>query len=154
MDGVDFVPEAIQEATRRAEEAGLAHRVTFHQGSVAELDFLAGPYDFALDVGCAHGLSAQELRTYHQGLLRLVRPGGVYLLFAHLSDEEGTSQGAADEAGRQQRWIKDRDLQDRLGQGFISENVIYGQTQVNDQAPWRSAWYWFRRAEAGENQAE
>lgn len=148
MDGVDFVPEAVQEATRRAADAGLADRITFHRASVADLGFLSPEYDFALDVGCAHGLSAQELRAYHGGLLRLLRPGAVYLLFAHLTDENPAhppDQATPDDAQRR-RWVRDEDLRALFSQGFVLDEVIYGQTQVNDQEPWRSAWYWFRRA--------
>ena len=136
VDGVDFIPQAIAEATARAGQAGLEN-VRFHLSPVTRLDFLSGPYDFALDVGCAHGFSADELRAYHRELLRLLKPGGYYLLFAHLDEADPEPDG--------RRWLAEADLRRLFGEGFALERVEYGQTQVGDQAPWRSAWFWFKR---------
>lgn len=140
VDGVDFIPQAVAEAQQRAEKAGLADRITYHQGSVAELGFLAGPYDFALDVGCAHGLDVDELRGYHRGLARLLKPGALYLLFAHVNDDQADPES--------QRWMNETDLLTIFAQGFVLERLERGTTQVGDQAPWNSAWYWFRRLPA------
>lgn len=137
VDGVDFVPLAVAEATQRAASAGLAHQVHFYTGSVTVLDFLAGPYDFALDVGCAHGLNAAELAAYHAELLRLLRPGAPYLLFAHLNDAE-----AAPDA---RRWLDEPRLRGLFAQGFTLERVEYGETTVLNNPTWRSAWFWWRR---------
>ena len=137
VDGVDFIPQAIAEATVRARQAGLEN-IHFHLGPVTQLDFLSGPYDFALDVGCAHGFNADELRAYHRELLRLLKPGGHFLLFAHLDE--------ADPEPEARGWLDEADLRRLFGEGFALERVEYGQTQVGDQAPWRSAWFWFRRA--------
>ncbi|MBL8057611.1 MAG: class I SAM-dependent methyltransferase [Anaerolineales bacterium] len=137
VDGVDFIPQAVTEAQARAERAGLAAQAVFHQGSVTDLSFLAGPYDFALDVGCAHGLEADGLRAYHRELLRLLRGGALYLLFAHLNDDQ-----AGPEA---QRWLDEAGLRRLFSAGFALDKVEHGQTQVGDQPPWPSAWFWFRR---------
>lgn len=137
VDGVDFIAQAIAEARARAEQAGVADRIRFHVGSVLQLDFLSGPYDFALDVGCMHSFSLDELRAYHGELLRLLRPGAVYLLFAHLHEE--------DTGAEQRRWLAEHELRQAMAKGFALERVEYGQTQVGDQAPWRSAWFWWRR---------
>jgi cyclopropane fatty-acyl-phospholipid synthase-like methyltransferase len=134
VDGVDFVTQAIDGAKLRADQAGVSERINFHQSPVTQLDFLNGPYDFALDVGCAHGLIKDEFKAYHQELLRLLKPGAVFLLFAHLNKEtEGKN------------WINENDLLLIFSQGFHLEKVEYGQTQVKDQDPWRSAWFWFRK---------
>lgn len=138
VDGVDFVPQAIAEATARATHAGLADRAHFHVGSVLDLHFLAGPYDFALDVGCVHNFKLDDLRIYHRELVRLLAADARYLLFAHL-DESG---GEPDT----RRWIAEADLRAVFADGFVLEKAEYGTTQVGDQAPWRSAWFWFRRS--------
>lgn len=140
VEGVDFIPQAVSEARVRAEKAGLAERITYHQGSVAELDFLARPFDFALDVGCAHGLDLAELRSYHRGLSRLLKPGALYLLFAHLNDQQAVPES--------QRWLNEIELLALFADGFVLERVERGTTQVGDQPPWNSAWYWFRRQPA------
>jgi SAM-dependent methyltransferase len=136
-DGVDFIPQAITEATARAGQAGLLDKVRFHLGPVTQLDFLSGPYDFALDVGCAHSFNPDELRAYHQELLRLLKPKGYYLLFAHLNEANPDPEA--------RRWLDEDDLREIFSQGFTLERVEYGQTQVGDQSPWRSAWFWFKR---------
>jgi cyclopropane fatty-acyl-phospholipid synthase-like methyltransferase len=140
VDGVDFIPQAVNEARVRAEKAGLAERITYHLGSVAELGFLTDHYDFALDVGCAHGLTSDELRSYQRGLLRLLKSGALYLLFAHLNDEQATPES--------QRWMNEAELLALFADGFVLKSVERGTTQVGDQPPWNSAWYWLRRQTA------
>ncbi len=136
-DGVDFIAQAVVEATRRAQVAGVADRAHFYHGAVDALDFLSGAYDFALDVGCAHNFDPDQLQRYHAGLLRLLRPGASYLLFAHLNE--------ADTAPEDRRWLDEAALLAQFADGFTLTRVEFGQTQVGDQAPWRSAWFWFER---------
>ena len=136
VDGVDFIPQAITEATNRANQTGLTN-VHFHLSPVTQLDFLDGPYDFVLDVGCVHGLSAGEVRDYHRELLRLLKPGGYFLLFAHLNETNPDPEA--------RRWLDEADLHQLFAEGFTLEKVEYGQTKVGEQSPWRSAWFWFRR---------
>lgn len=137
VDGVDFVAKAVSEAQARANQAGVGDQVRFHHSPVTNLDFLSGPYDFALDVGCAHGFSDLELNQYHQELKRLLKPGAIYLLFAHLNEE--------DDGQKEQRWLNEDSLKTIFSDGFILEKEEFGETQVNDQDPWRSAWFWFKR---------
>ncbi|NJN95336.1 MAG: class I SAM-dependent methyltransferase [Anaerolineales bacterium] len=139
VDGVDFIPQAVTEAMSRARQAGL-DQVHFHLGQATQLDFLHGLYDFALDVGCVHSFTTIELQAYHRELLRLLKPGGYYLLFAHLTKEEP--------APEERRWLIEADLRHIFAEGFTLEQVEYGQTQVGDQAPWHSAWFWYRRSRA------
>ncbi len=139
VDGVEFVPRAVAEAQVRASTAGVADRVTFYVADVSNLDFLTGLYDLALDIGCMHSLSAPELEAYRDGLLRLLPPNARYVLFAHLADadEEAAGQGS--------RWISEEALYDLFAGGFVVENALLGTTQVADNPPWRSGWFYFRR---------
>ncbi|MBW6474780.1 MAG: class I SAM-dependent methyltransferase [Anaerolineaceae bacterium] len=137
VDGVDFVAQAIQEAKVRAAQVGVSDRAHFFQSPVTELDFLQDPYDFVLDVGCAHSLSLDELQTYHRELLRLLKPGAMFLLFAHLLEETVE--------GEEQNWMNENDLLMIFSKGFHLEKVEHGITQVEDKDPWRSAWFWFRK---------
>jgi cyclopropane fatty-acyl-phospholipid synthase-like methyltransferase len=138
VDGVDFVPAAIQEARQRAETAGVAQRTQFHIADVSKLDFLKGPYDLAIDIGCMHTFTAAELVSYRDGLYHLLADGATYLLFAHLRDDE-------DEIDPEEpRWIADEDLLALFAEGFILEHAEYGVTQVEDKPPWRSAWFTYR----------
>jgi len=138
-DGVDFVPQAIAGAQARAAEAGVADRARFYVSSATDLSFLRGPYDLALDIGCAHSFDLDGLSAYHAELLRLLRPGALYVLFAHLRAPEAAGEDA-------QRWILEQTIYDLFRMGFSLERVEHGQTQVQDNPPWPSAWFWFRRS--------
>ena len=137
VDAVDFIPQAITEARQRAEAARVTG-VNFHLGPVTAMPTLSGPYDLALDVGCAHSFNPTELQAYQAELKRLLRPGATYLLFAHLRAEE-------DEASAEARWLDDATLQRIFADGFMLERVEYGQTSVRGDT-WRSAWFWFQRS--------
>lgn len=139
VDAVDYLEIALAEAKRRADAAGV--RVNYHLSRVTELDFLSGPYDFVLDVGCMHNLDEPNLRAYHGHLLRLMRPGATFLLFVHLRepdpDPEARPHGVDEEL-----------LQSIFAEGFNADRIEYGSTQVEDKPPWPSAWFWFRRQAA------
>ncbi len=138
VDAVDFIDIALQEAARRAEEAGLMQKIQFHHSPVTDLHYLTGPYDFALDVGCMHNFDDAQLHSYRDELRRLLRPGGLYLLFAHLRNE-------GPEEDESWRWIDETLLISLFEDDFDLEKVEHGTTQVEDRPPWRSAWFWFRR---------
>lgn len=138
VDGVDFVPQAVEIAAERAAAAGVAGRIRFHAAPVSSLDFLRGPYDLALDIGCMHSMPVRELIAYRDELLRLLPDGGVYLLFAHLRETPDSNE-------EELRWIEEESLLDLFADGFVLERAEYGTTQVEDKPPWRSAWFNFRR---------
>ena len=142
VDGVDFVPQAVHEARERAAEAGVANRTRFHAAAVADLAFLDGSYDLALDIGCMHAMSEAELISYREGLLRLLSEGAICLLFAHLRDTVEEEEDGS-------RWIEEDRLLALFARGFILEYAEYGMTQVEDKPPWQSAWFTFRRVADG-----
>lgn len=135
-DGVDFIAEAVAEATRRAAEAGVAGRARFHVGSVTDLAFLAGPYDLALDVGCMHNLRGDDRLAYAAGVARLVRPGGRYLLFAHAP--QGDRHGQTVE-----------DVRALFAATFDEERTEPGTTTIPNGPTFASAWFWLRRRAGG-----
>lgn len=137
--GVDFVPQAIAEAQRRAAAAGVADRATFYVASATELAFLAPPFDLIIDVGCMHSFTEEMLIAYRDEIARLLRPGGRYVLFAHLRD------AAEPEREDGPRGIAEAVVDDLLRGTFRLEHVERGVTQVEDRPPWNSAWFWFRR---------
>lgn len=138
VDGVDYVPQAVTEARNRAQQANMAHRIQFHQGSVANLHFLTGQYTLAVDVGCLHSLSSGEQEGYRDELVRLLSPGAVYLLFARtFSGSEDPETGPPSLPEAQLRHLFDLD--------FKLERVEKGTTQVEGQPVWESTWFWFRK---------
>jgi SAM-dependent methyltransferase len=136
--GVDFVPEAIAVAEERAAVAGVAERVAFHAASAADMPFLEPPFDLALDIGCMHSFDEVDQRGYRDELLRLLPPGGVYVLFAHLR----TGDEAAEEGPR---GIAEETIRDLFRGGFVLYRFERGVTQVEDRPPWESGWFWYRR---------
>jgi SAM-dependent methyltransferase len=134
VDGVDFVPQAITEAKRRAEKAGAAERIQFHVGSVADLHFVSGLYDLAIDVGCMHSLSAPLQVAYRNELLRLLRPGAAYLLFARLrnpEDDPADGPGGINEVALRALFAPLKLQKSELG---VTEGEDYS---------WRSGWFWY-----------
>jgi SAM-dependent methyltransferase len=77
--GVDFSPKAIELARGKAQRAGV--KLDLHLGDVTRLDFLRGPFDVILDVGCLHGLDRESRTRYAERLRRLTQPGSKFLLF-------------------------------------------------------------------------
>jgi len=131
-DGVEFIPEAVAEASRRAAAAGVADRVRFHIASVVALGFLDGPYNLALDVGCMHNLRGDDLRDYAAGVARLVQVGGFYLLFAHGPDGGGHGQSVDV-------------VRTLFADTFAEERLEHGTTTIAGGATQESTWFWFRR---------
>ena len=134
-DGVDFIPAAVDLARERATAAGVGDRTRFFVASVAHLDEFEPPYDLAIDVGCMHNLRGDDLLSYAAGVARLVRPGGHYLLFAHLADE---ADGAANTR------LTELDIRKVFENTFALERIERGTTTVGEMT-WPSAWFWMRR---------
>jgi cyclopropane fatty-acyl-phospholipid synthase-like methyltransferase len=90
VTAVDFIPRALQQARRKARQAGVI--VDFHLDDVTRLDGIRGPFDLALDIGCFHSLAPSGRQAYLQNLERLLAPGGVFLVYAFLraADDPGS----------------------------------------------------------------
>lgn len=136
--GVDFVHLAVAEARRRALAAGVARQTLFVQGRVTELGFLNGRFDFILDVGCMHNLTEPELIQYRQHVTHLLKKGGTYLLFAHLRDEQNPSPD-------EHRWIAEQTILTQFQPALTLVKAEKGWTQVENNPPWQSAWFWFQK---------
>jgi SAM-dependent methyltransferase len=78
--GVDAVPQAIEQARRRAHAAGAD--VTWVLGDVTALQTLGigEGYDLLLDRGCFHGLSDEGRRRCSDGMTAVAAPGARMLL--------------------------------------------------------------------------
>lgn len=125
VTGVDFAPKAIGAARRRAVRAGL--QIELLVGDVTDLDSLSGPYDLALDIGCLHGVPKERRQAYAQGLTRLVRPGGTYMLYAQFP--RGGDYGVApDEVP-----------------ALFSPGWSLARQEIGQEKGHGSAWYWLHR---------
>jgi len=128
--GVDFAPEAIEAAKRRAAEAGCSAR--FVVGDVTRLHEagIEAPFDLILDTGCYHSVPVARRRAYAAEVAAVAGPqadfylagftdapaiwhvlgasgvdgGDVRLHFGTLFDVVG--QGAAGESGRMSSFVR------------------------------------------------
>lgn len=79
VTGIDFAPRAIQLAKRKAREAGV--RAELLVSDVTKMRGISGPYGFALDIGCFHGIPPKGQKKYLKQLDRILAPEGFWLLY-------------------------------------------------------------------------
>jgi SAM-dependent methyltransferase len=132
--GVDYVPQAIRQARRKATLHRLAGSVTFAVADVSRRDFLrdAPPFDLVIDIGCLHGLTPDQRASYAAHLIRLTRPGATFLLYAFLPSAASGSRRGIDAA----------ELTALLGPAFEIVDCVTGQDVTR---PVGSAWYTLNR---------
>ncbi|NDJ77326.1 MAG: class I SAM-dependent methyltransferase [Chloroflexi bacterium] len=135
--GVDFAPNAVWRARRKARRAGLTDRVTFHSADVSRLGFLTAkrPFDLLIDIGCLHGVPHAKRPDYAAHLARLARPGATFLLYAWepFTRDNGMRMGI------------DRDgLHDLVGPAFTIADYTPGREVTVDVG---SAWYTLQRTD-------
>lgn len=131
--GIDFVPAAIRCARQKAQQAGLA--IDFNVADVTQLDFLRGPYDLAVDIGCLHSLSVVQQQSYAAHLMRLLRKDAVFALYAF----------APRELHGRQAGLSREDVIQRFSPGFTLERYVPGYDKDNRETGAASAWYYLRR---------
>jgi len=129
--GVDFVPEAIEAATKRAADAGLSPR--FVVGDVTQLRQagVEGPFDLIMDTGCYHGIAEAVRDAYGAEVAEVAAPGADFYL-AGISDPPATwrllgARGVSDDDFRR-HFSADFDLaeEQRTGaRGRVAHFVLY-----------------------------
>lgn len=127
--GVDFSFLAIWRAHRRVRREGVDCR--FHRADVTYMSFLDEPFDFALDVGCLHSVALDRRASYAAEVSRLVRPGGLYMLYSFFPAGGGSRRG-----------VTPHDVRRLFGPAFAVERQEVGE---DPNGP-GSAWYWLRRS--------
>ena len=88
VTGVDFAPYAISIARRKARAEGVT--ADLRVSDVASLVGIHGPFDFVLDLGCFHGLQADEKTSYLKQLQRVGAPQAMWLLYGIFKKTEVT----------------------------------------------------------------
>jgi SAM-dependent methyltransferase len=78
--GVDFAPEAIAAAKKKAADAGVT--AAFVHGDASRLADagVRGPFDLLLDIGCYHTIPAGRRDAYAAGAAAAARPGADFYL--------------------------------------------------------------------------
>jgi SAM-dependent methyltransferase len=126
--GVDFSPKAIVAARKKAARKKLS--IDFYVSDVSKLDFLAGPFDFALDIGCLFSLKAPDRMKYAAGLISMLPAGAHYMLYA---------------------WLPQIRRGRRVGISAQGVSALFlpafklKRTEVGRDGDGNSAWYWFTR---------
>ncbi len=90
VTGIDFAPRAIKLAKQKIKSAGIQANVMVNDAT--KLSGITGPFDFALDLGCFHGISKTGRAKYLDQLDRVLAPNGFWLLYSFLAP--GTDQSA------------------------------------------------------------
>ncbi len=81
VTALDLSARAIEQARRRADEAGVPVRFLVVDVLDPPAD-LAGPFDFVFDRGCYHVVRREDPAAYAETLHRLTRPGALALVLA------------------------------------------------------------------------
>jgi len=78
--GIDFVPEAIEAARKRAAEAGVNAEFVLGDASRLPDAGVTGPFDLLLDIGCYHAIPAGRRNAYVSGVAAAARAGADFYL--------------------------------------------------------------------------
>lgn len=134
VTGVDGAAAAIRRARRRVEReaAALSQHIRFVVGEVTNWRWADAPFDLALDIGCLHGLSATEQRSYAAQLSRYTTPDAHFLLYARGAQR---LDGQAAPFGLDQAQIE----------ALLTPTWRLVWAQHGQEGPFASAWYLFRR---------
>jgi len=84
VTAIDFSQLALHRARRKARAAGLS--IDFRRVDASRLDGVAGPFDFALDIGCFHSLSPEGRAGYASRLSDLLALRAAFILFSFLAE--------------------------------------------------------------------
>jgi ubiquinone/menaquinone biosynthesis C-methylase UbiE len=128
VTGVDFAPRAIKLARKKAEEAGV--QAEFLSRDATHLQGITGPFDFALDLGCFHGIPGKGKEKYLEQLDRILAPGGLWLIYGFLK-----SSGDQTETG-----LAEMDI-DRIS----SRLTLLSRREGFDARQRSSAWFLFQK---------
>jgi len=126
VEGVEYSLIGAIKTKKRLRQFGLPAKV--HIQSVTNLDFLDGPYDLILDIGCFHSLDKEGKKKYCEYIEKLLSKDGFFLLYGFIfSVQSGIGIDPTDET-RFERIL------------FLIKKTI-----GNDQGIRPSAWFTFQK---------
>ena len=128
VTGVDFAPRAITLAKQKARKAGV--QAEFLIRDATKLQDIKGPFDFALDLGCFHGIPPNGRIKYLNQLKRILAPGGLWLMYGFLKPD--ASQGGTG--------LAEADLE-----LISSQLMLLSRRDGLDQRQRSSAWFLFKK---------
>ena len=83
VTAIDISPKAIEYAKEKAGQANV--KINFMTQSFVDLSFKDEPFDFVFDMGCFHHVEIVDRTKFINGVHRVLKKGGNYLLtcFSH-----------------------------------------------------------------------
>jgi len=119
VTGIDFLPEPVTIAKRKAAERGLT--TTFLIMDALAIKELPEHFDNVIDSGLFHVFSDDDRRRYVEGLATVLRLGGrLYLLC--FGDEEPGTQGP--------RRVSRKEIEDAFANGWVVESIVPSRYEV------------------------
>ena len=97
VTGVDFAPRAIKLARQKVNKSGVQAELLIKDAT--KLQGVDGPFDFALDLGCFHGIPPNGKKDYLKQLQRILAPNGFWLMYGFLKSDaaqQGTGLAEAE----------------------------------------------------------
>jgi ubiquinone/menaquinone biosynthesis C-methylase UbiE len=85
VTGIDFAPRAIKIARQKLNRAGVQARLLIKDAT--NLKDIDEQFDFALDLGCFHGIPANGKPKYLEELERILAPNGFWLMYGFLKSD-------------------------------------------------------------------
>ncbi|WP_285032523.1 class I SAM-dependent methyltransferase [Mycolicibacterium sp. lyk4-40-TYG-92] len=82
VTGADLVDRAIDRARRRLAEAGADAKIVKADATVLPADAVGGDFDFVLDIGCFHGLTAEQRSSMARAVTARTKPDATLLMLA------------------------------------------------------------------------
>lgn len=129
VTGVDFAPRAIQLARQKMEQARV--QAELFVGDVTKLEGVAGPFDFAFDLGCFHTIPQDRRNKYLEQLDRVLASSGFWLMYGFLrSNTPGAAPG-----------LTEADLS-RI---FSQWTLLSRRDGFDDKGRTSSAWFLFQK---------
>ena len=126
VTGIDFVPQAIHKARRKAVRIGLS--IDFLVGDVLSLSKDSEPFNYILDIGCLHGLEATDHQSYAQRIKQILAPSGIYMLYAWMPRmRNGRTFG----------------LTEKQTNALFAPPLRLQKAVVGEENGSPSVWYWF-----------
>jgi len=95
VEGVEYALIAAYQARRRLKREGFPPKV--YVRSVTNLDFLDGPFDLILDIGCYHTLEQEGRKIYQYQINHLLANDGTFLIYAFMKTGDSTAGISATE---------------------------------------------------------
>jgi ubiquinone/menaquinone biosynthesis C-methylase UbiE len=126
--GIDCSSVAIAKAKERV--AGDAQQPAFMVGNVAHLELGDASFDVSYDIGCFHCLDKVGQQQYVAELHRVLKPGGIHLLW--------TLDGFS-------KMISNMKLNPTYVAEVFADKFLLQRTKYSRRRVVQSHWYWFAR---------